>query len=127
MADELVNSSRFRDGSYGDELCAKLEWAMQQAQEIVEANRAEDPKVAVKALEALEGIVQAQAKLLGIGVPRSGGKLGITVNVGRDMKPGDLNRLIDAFQRTSAPALPAAKDATVEVAAEEVVERSGED
>lgn len=111
MAKDVVEASKFRDGTYGDVLVGELEWAMSEARSIAtEARDAEKPKTALSALKTLSELVGAQAKLLGIGVPRSG-KGGLHVHVA-SVTRDDLARLVEDYQAT---ALPAPASETIEM------------
>lgn len=125
MADEITNSSKYRDGTYGDVLLGKIEWAMSQMEEIAgEQREVGKPKLAILALKHLADLAATQAKILGLGVPRGGNKQSLHLHLGQDVQPADLNRAISAFQRTQLPA-PAA-ETTVEVESVTEVERKPE-
>lgn len=117
VADEITAASKYRDGTYGDTLLNKLEWAMNEMQGIAEDMRQDKPKVALLALKNLGDLAGTQAKILGLGVPRQQGKNSLHLHLGKDVKPADLSRAIDAYQRTQLPA-PAA-ESTVEVVVED--------
>jgi len=117
MGKDIVASSKFRDGSYGDELLGKVEWALKQMEQIAMDMRRTKPRIALLALKSLGDLASTQAKLIGLGVPRASGKNSLHLHIGNDLKTDDLSRAIDAFQRTKLNA-PGAS-AEVEVVVEE--------
>ncbi len=101
LANEITNSKKYRDGTYGDQLLGKIEWAMQQMKEIALELRERDPKNAIVALRNLGDIAATQAKIIGLAVPRtSSTKNSLHLHLGKDVKPADVSRAIDAYQRT---------------------------
>lgn len=110
LADDIVSSSRFKDGSYGDLLYERLERGMLELEDIAKDARDEGkPTIAILAWKNASAMAETQARLLGIGVPRAGAKGSLHVHVGQ-VSRNDIQKLIADYQ---AAALPGPDEAEV--------------